>query len=84
MPRDDFIITVLRDRTGTPTEVELKDGQLLVVLNIAWGYDEGDEFAHVTTNISPSDPAYRAEFFFTNEIAAIRDPESGESLTPSN
>jgi hypothetical protein len=31
----------------------LSGGETLSVFNIVWGYDLGDGFAHVTTNISP-------------------------------
>jgi hypothetical protein len=41
----------------------------------------GDEFDHVTTNISPTpSAAHEIDFFFTSEIAAIADPDLGEVL----
>ena len=53
-PRDADLIQLLAARDGSVTHVELLTGVLLQVINIAWGYDEGDECAHVTTNISPA------------------------------
>jgi hypothetical protein len=50
---DRAVLATLRARDGQATTVVLKDGRSLEVLNIAWGYDEGEPFAHVTTNISP-------------------------------
>jgi hypothetical protein len=46
-------IAVCRERDGLRTGVLLDDGRHLLVMNIAWGYDEGDPWAHVITNISP-------------------------------
>ena len=43
------------------------------VLNIAWGYDAGDSYAHVTTNISLPVPGFETHFFFTKEVIAVLD-----------
>ena len=43
------------------------------VLNIAWGYDAGDSYAHITTNISPSVPGFETDFFSTKEVIAVLD-----------
>lgn len=48
------MIALLRDRDGMPTTVTLRDGRELTVWNIAWGYDIDDDYAHITTNCSPS------------------------------
>ncbi|MEV6412763.1 hypothetical protein [Kribbella sp. NPDC051718] len=40
----------------------------------------GDEFAHVTTNISPSVDGMRADFFFTEDVVSVVDARSGEVL----
>ncbi|GHF00499.1 hypothetical protein GCM10017786_36690 [Amycolatopsis deserti] len=80
-PRDDAIIQLLRQRDGVLTHVVLRDGKRLDVWNIAWGYDLGDEYAHVTTNISP-DIDRQIDFFWTVDITAIVDPATGESLRP--
>lgn len=52
-PADIEVITLLASRDGIPTVVTLNTGSQCTVHNIAWGYDVGDEYAHVTTNISP-------------------------------
>jgi hypothetical protein len=62
------------------TMVELSDGRSYRVWNIAWGYDAGDSWAHITTNISPDVSGEEIDFFFTHEVDAIRAPESGELL----
>src|SRR5262245_18554217 len=46
---DSELIALLRGRDGPPTDVPLRDGRRLRVFNIAWGYDDGDLWAHVTT-----------------------------------
>lgn len=81
-PADQELIDLLLERDGRWTEVELHDGHRLRVLNIAWGYDEGDEYAHVTTNCSPS-PGRRVpmDFFFTSDVARVIDPERAMSCT---
>jgi hypothetical protein len=52
--------------------------RLLRVLNIAWGYDSGDHYAHITTNCSPFVPGYDVDLFFANEIRSVEDGLSGE------
>lgn len=73
-PADELVIDLLSSRDGQLTEVFLRDGRLYRVFNIAWGYDMGDEYAHVTSNISPSVEGEPVDLFRTSEIAIIRDP----------
>jgi hypothetical protein len=79
-PRDESLISLFRDRDGRTTRVILRDGRLLTVLNIAWGYDMGDEFAHVTTNVSPSVEGTSIDFFYTSDVETVSDPSSGDVL----
>ncbi|MCW2779763.1 MAG: hypothetical protein JWR35_212 [Marmoricola sp.] len=79
-PADAEVINLLVKRDGIPTLVTLKNGLGLTVRNIAWGYDIGDEFAHVTTNISPAVDGASIDTFFTNDIESISDPTSGEAF----
>jgi len=58
----------------------LKSGSALRVYNIAWGYDLGDEYAHITTNISPSQDGASIDFFYTSDIAEIIDEDSGRII----
>ena len=81
-PRDAAIVALLQARDGVLTEVELSDGRRSRVWNIAWGYDAGDSWAHVTTNVSPDGKGEAADFFFTYEVTAIRSSESGALLWP--
>ena len=69
--KDKSIIDIFKSRDGLETKVEFKNGRLISVWNIAWGYDIGDEFAHITTNISPNIDNATIDFFFTNEISKI-------------
>lgn len=73
--RDKSIIDIFKSRDGLETKVELKNGRLISVWNIAWGYDIGDEFAHITTNISPNIDNATIDFFFTNDISRILTDE---------
>ena len=52
-PRDVQVLAVLQARDGVLTEVAHVNGRRLRVWNIAWGYDEADCFAHITSNCSP-------------------------------
>ena len=76
-------LTILKKRDPDPTDVQLEDGRVLRVYNVAPGRDLGDEFDHVTTNISPS-PAcdHTVDVFYTNEIAGLVDPDTGHQLFP--
>ena len=42
--RDEGLLALLQERDGRPSEVALRDGRRLMIFNIAWGYDIGDEF----------------------------------------
>jgi hypothetical protein len=77
---DDEVINLLVERDGIATTVTLKNGLGLTVHNIAWGYDIGDEYAYVTTNISPDIEGASVDVFVTNDIESISDPESGKTL----
>jgi len=77
--RDAALINKFVERNGMPTIAVFKDGEETIIFNIAWGYDQGDEFAHITTNISPEIDGASVDFFFSNELAALLD---GESRTP--
>ncbi|MFD0149438.1 hypothetical protein ACWGQ4_00230 [Streptomyces sp. NPDC055721] len=79
-PRDEATLQLLQDRDGLPSEVLLRDGVTLTVFNIAWGYDLGDEYAHVTSNISPAVEGATVDLFFTSSVVAILDPTSGAVL----
>ena len=68
---DQAIIDALVARDGFRTLVELDSGRVLDVYNIAWGYDVGDDYAHITTNISPSVGDCPVDFFFSSEVVAI-------------
>jgi hypothetical protein len=57
----------------------LRDGRQLSVFNIAWGYDEGEAYAHVTTNVSPSVSGESVEVFVTDEVVRAQD-ETGELI----
>jgi hypothetical protein len=79
-PRDLEILRVLRERDGVLTEVLLKDGHVRAVWDIGWGYDAGESWAHISTNVSPGASGRPFDFFFTHEVYLVRDPMSGELL----
>lgn len=68
---DETTIDLLKSRDGMETKVELKNGRIISIWNIAWTYDIGADFAHITTNISPSVANAPIDFFYTNEINKI-------------
>lgn len=74
-PLDEELIDVFVQHDGEPLEVRLSDGRRLIVHNIAWGYDAGDSYAHVTTNISPDVPGVSIDFFYTHELVDVRNED---------
>ncbi len=78
--RDLRVLALLQGRDGALTHVELIDGRRCRVWNIVWGYDAGDSWAHITTNISPDVSGEEVDFFVTEEVDVIRVPESGDIL----
>ncbi|PLW94739.1 MAG: hypothetical protein C0592_01985 [Marinilabiliales bacterium] len=82
-PHDKDVITALVRRDEINTRVHLENGQVLLVNNITYGYDDDDDYAHITANISPEtgDPI---EFFYSNEIVKIIDPEDERILFERN
>lgn len=80
MAADESVLGVFQERDGRPTRALLRDGRSLVVHNIAWGYDDGDEWAHITSNISPRVQGFGIDFFHTSEVLSLTDAESGRVL----
>ena len=74
------VLEVLEARDGIPTEVRLVDNSTLIVHNVAIGYDSGDEHAHVSTNISPEVDGTTFDFFFTDNVVSLINPENGITL----
>lgn len=74
--RDAALINELVERDGRPTIAVLKNGDEVLILNIAWGYDLDDEFAHITTNISPNLDGTPVDFFFTSDVKSLLDAET--------
>ncbi|MCW2924391.1 MAG: hypothetical protein JWM98_1795 [Thermoleophilia bacterium] len=79
VPLDGDLIDALRKRDGQRTIVVTADGTRHTVWNIAWGYDMGDEFAHVTTNISPQVEGAPVGFFRTSDVRDVLD-DSGARI----
>lgn len=61
--------------------MRLTDERELRVLDIAWGYDIGDDHAHITTNCSPGEPEAPSDVFFTCEIEAVTESAGGQVST---
>lgn len=78
--KDLHIINLLKNRDGIETKVVLNNGSVLSIWNIAWGYDIGDEFAHITTNISPFINNTSIDFFYSPEIEKILTNENQEII----
>jgi hypothetical protein len=77
---DEDLVKLLHDRDGVETVVMLQDGRRLVVYDIAWGYDIGDQWAHVTTNISPGREGAAVDVFWTSAVASVIDPSTGRKI----
>ncbi|MGI2878241.1 hypothetical protein ACRTEE_18435 [Vibrio alginolyticus] len=77
---DTEIIKIFKEQDGMWTLVELENEQCYRVLNIAWGYDMGDKWAHITTNISPGEDGVDVDFFYTFEIKLLRDEKTNKVL----
>ena len=74
------IIPLLRKRDGQSTIVTMVDGRVFEVFNIAWGLDDGADYEHVTSNISPSVEGRCVDFFLTNDVRSVTCPIAGELL----
>ena len=81
-PRDLEIMAVLEARDAVLTEVRIIDGPTYRVFNIAWGYDAGESWAHVMTNMRPFVEGESVDVFSTSEVDTVRAPESGQVLVP--
>ena len=75
-PVDGFLVATLAER-DTVFDVRLRDGRTLHVVNIAWGYDESESYAHVTTNVSPGVVGASIDTFSTCEVEFVRVPDGG-------
>ena len=82
--RDGDLVQLLQERDGVKTVVMLRDGRRLIVYDIAWGYDIGDQWAHVTTNISPRVEGASVDVFYTSDVASVIDPRTNEMIYRSS
>jgi hypothetical protein len=76
-------LQILKERCGKWTLVQLVDGQVLRVFDIAWGRDIAADYRHLTTNVSPRPPAgspHTIDSIHTSDIIALSDEETGELL----
>lgn len=58
----------------------LNDGTQHVVKDIAWGYDLGDKYAHITTNVSPGGEGLPIDFFYSDAVVGLSDTATGEAI----
>ncbi len=79
-PRDADLISLLVSRDGARLVVKIDGGASYEVFNIAWGYDMGDDHAHVTSNISPSIDGFPIDVFSTANVSEVLDGETGARL----
>jgi len=75
-----LIVPLLQARDGRNTALKLSGQRALEVYNIAWGEDLGDDFDHLTTNISPEVDGATVDLFFTDEVVSVIDPANGAVL----
>ena len=62
---DDELIRLLRERDGLRTVVDTRRNVSLLVVNIGWGYDLSEPYAHVSTNVSPTVEGEDYDLFHT-------------------
>lgn len=79
-PADRHLIQIFLDRDGKLTRVKLMDGRWLDVWDIAYGYDMGDEYAHISANMEKREPPVPFHFFSSEHILRIIDGVSGDTL----
>ncbi len=60
--------------------VEFADGQTVRLENLSWSHDEGADYAEVIGNVVTARTSPEALRFFTNEVACVRDPKTGEVI----
>ena len=77
---DAALVAVLGARDGQLTDATLHDGRAISFLNVAWGYDLGERYAHITTNVSPRCDELSVDFFYSSEVVSIADPPGGAIL----
>jgi hypothetical protein len=75
-----LIVPLLEARSGQRTKLELSELRSLDVFNIAWGEDIGDDYQHITANVSPEVDGAAVDLFFTDEVVRVTDPASGALL----
>lgn len=75
-----LIVSLLNARDGQKTRVDLSGRRTFEVFNIAWGEDIGDDYEHITSNISPFLDGASVDLFFTDEVASLIDPTNGAIL----
>ena len=74
------VLEVLQARDGIATIVHLEDSARLSVFDIAWGYDAADTHSHITSNISPGVEGASIDFFRTDNVVMLVDPETNVTL----
>ena len=79
--KDKAIIEFLKHRTGKSTIAKIKNGSLFTIWNIVFGYDMGDEYAHITTNINPGIPGAEIDILFTSDIVEFIDLDNNNVIS---
>ncbi len=80
-------LDILVHRCGTWSRVHLVNEDVCMTLDVGWGYDRGDDVAHITTNCSPGPSPddelpfqHHIDDFRADEITKIEDVETGTIL----
>ncbi len=74
-------LDILVERCGRWSRVYLTGERICMVYDVAWGFDEGEDVAHITSNISPGPSTERTiDFFHATEISRIENPDTDEIL----
>ncbi|ESY39083.1 hypothetical protein NKK48_12000 [Mesorhizobium sp. C386A] len=71
-PREsEYVIKLLVSRNGSNSLVTLTSGTTHRVLNIVYGRDLGEQFDHISTNVTPPQEGLESDFFYASEVQEI-------------
>ncbi|MER8570337.1 hypothetical protein NKH85_20440 [Mesorhizobium sp. M0924] len=71
-PREsEYVIKLLVSRNGSNSLVTLTNGTTHRVLNIVYGRDLGEQFDHISTNVTPPQEGLESDFFYASEVQEI-------------
>lgn len=74
------LLRVLLGRVGVPTTLCLENGATATTRNCAWGRDVGDDWEHLSLNISPAMRPTKFGLLSARDVVRVIDPASGDVI----